>query len=166
MPLKKSLANLLMFPVPAVPGPGEATGGLESTSPNLESMAAAGETKNAPVFANYKAVTFPGLVVVIGGAWTGLQKLDSRLDKPWVPFLLCMVLGGFLTWLEVTEDQVTPTNRKAFGALIGFCNCLVLFSAVVGGSTLLDGGAKPPVNPTAVAPAGNAGAAPLPAVPK
>ena len=133
MAFKKTLANFLMYPVPAGPGAGDIS--FEVGKPGLEAIDAAKETKNSPVFANYKAVSFPSLVAAIGGAWAGLQQLGTPfLTSRWVPFVLCMGLGGFLTWLELSEDQVTPRDRKAFGGMVGLCNCLVLFSAVVGGA--------------------------------
>ncbi|MBX9624944.1 MAG: hypothetical protein K2X82_14150 [Gemmataceae bacterium] len=136
--LKSRLAKLLMYPVPRPPG------GRPESAP--QGGGKGGGTDNAPVFANYKAVTFPALVVLISGAWLGLRQLEVPwLADRWVPFVLCMLLGGGLTWLEVTEDQVTPPKRKAFGVLVGLCNCLVLFSAVVGAANVI--GAKPP--PTA-----------------
>lgn len=148
---KRDLAKWLMFQVPAGD---RAQGGLELKTMESTEGSDQQETKNAPVFANYKAVTFPGLVVVIGGAWAGLQQLGvPALTARWVPFGLCMALGGFLTWLELTEDQVTPKNRKVFGGMIGLCNCLVLFSAVVGGQSLLAGGKSTGGTTTALAPA-------------
>jgi hypothetical protein len=95
------------------------------------------ETQNAPIFANYKAVTFPGLVVFVFGIWTGLQQTGAEwATSRWVPLSLCLLFGGCLTVLELLEDQVTSPERKFWGGLVGFGNCFVLFSAVIGTSSM------------------------------
>ena len=158
--LKANLARVLMAQVPVSPpvavaaaprgetpkGPDEIeepepTGGGTKTTTT--------ETANAPIFANYKAVTFPTLVILITGVWYALRRLPVPFfSTVWVPLILSLVLGGLLTWLELSEDQVTPQKWKFWGGVIGLCNCMVLFSAVVGAPAAADGLAQGGAAPT------------------
>jgi hypothetical protein len=98
------------------------------------------DTKNAPIFANYKAVTFPTLVGFVTGIWLGLRQTEAVwTTSRWVPLALCLIFGGGLTLLELSEDNLTPRPRKFWGGLVGLGNCFVLFSAVIGTTSFADG---------------------------
>jgi hypothetical protein len=144
---KKRLAKVLMTQVPAPPDPSLETRSLgadEGTSGGAGP--GGGATQNAPIFANYKAVTFPGLVGFVTAIWLGLQQTETAWTfSRWVPLALCLLFGGSLTWLELSEDDVTPPSWKFWGALVGLGNCFVLFSAVMGASGMVGG--PPPDRP-------------------
>lgn len=153
---KERLAKVLMTQVPA---PRDRSPDARAFGAKAKAKAAGGdggETKNAPIFANYKAVTFPGLVGFVTAIWLGLRQTEAAWTfSRWVPLGLCLLFGGCLTWLELSEDDVTPRSRKFWGGLVGLGNCFVLFSAVMGASSLA-GGRPPAVAAPVPPPAGAA----------
>ena len=127
--MRQRLAKALMTQVPVPQGWSRATAPLGG---------GATDSKNAPIFANYKAVTFPGLVGFVGAIWLGLEQTGAGWTASrWVPLAICLLFGGSLTCLELSEDNVTPPARKFWGGLVGLGNCFVLFSAVIGSTHLL-----------------------------
>ncbi|MFN6572039.1 hypothetical protein [Dendronalium sp. ChiSLP03b] len=87
-----------------------------------------------PIFTNVKSLTFPGLVLLVKGAWLSLQQLPiSWANSKWIPFLFCILFGLVIAISNLKEEKPSPRYDQWFlGILIALFNSLVIFGAVVG----------------------------------
>src|SRR5262249_16949802 len=84
-----------------------------------------------PIFANAKALTFPGIVGLVKGGWEGLQFLPYPWVKSlWFPLAACFVLGMTITVSDLSESK-QGLKGWVLGLCVGALNCLVVFGAVM-----------------------------------
>ncbi len=87
--------------------------------------------------------TFPVASVVIASLWKLLQVLlpnTSVLKSPFIPFVIAVLLGAFLVYMDLTDPEriKPPTSRdKVMKSVIGLINSLILVAAVLGIDTFV-----------------------------
>jgi hypothetical protein len=92
-----------------------------------------GESKGTFITAQAIA-TFPGATFAIGVLWKLTEGLVPSLKGViWVPFVIALIIGGFIYIVAITDPQANMTTReKLIGLFIGLFNSLYLFGSVAG----------------------------------
>lgn len=87
---------------------------------------------SVPIYSNFKALTFPILVGLVKGAWTGVKLLPVPwFATMWFPFVACMVLGLLITASDVQVQKGTLLQTLG-NIAVGILNSIVTFAAVLG----------------------------------
>ena len=85
-------------------------------------------------------VTFPVASFIIGLFWKVTTALVPSLDRQLsVPFVISLIVGGFIYWVGVSDPATNYTSRdKKIAAFVGLVNAIYLFGATTGIATIVN----------------------------
>lgn len=104
---------------------------IEPTVLAAETTKAERSGAEIPIFINPKALTFPVLVGLVKGAWASAVLLPvGWVTSVFVPLTMCIVLGLLIAVSNLLDQKLRFVDWIS-GVLIGLCNSMVIFGAVM-----------------------------------